>query len=133
MIQHLFFDCQFTRMVWATVYAAWGIPKPHSIPSMFGNWTVGIPKEYKKLVLCRCGSLVLVCLALQKLCDFLQQTTIFFASYLLDYALATHVGYPSAASFSGYTCGGVSFFGPGAQENFCPGHGWRSSLRIDSH
>ena len=50
-IQHLFFDCRFTRMVWASVYAAWGIPKPHNNPSMIGSWLNGIPKEYKPLVL----------------------------------------------------------------------------------
>ena len=37
MIQHLFSDCRFTRMVWASVYAAWGIPKPHNMPIMFGS------------------------------------------------------------------------------------------------
>ena len=37
MIQHLFFDCRFMRMVWASVYAAWGIPKSHNMPSMFGS------------------------------------------------------------------------------------------------
>ena len=28
MIQHLFFDCWFTRLVWATIYAAWCLPQP---------------------------------------------------------------------------------------------------------
>ena len=50
-IQHLFFDCRFARMVWATVYAAWGIPKSYNMQRMFGSWLNGIPKEYKKLVL----------------------------------------------------------------------------------
>lgn len=34
-IQHLFFDCPFTRMAWATVYAAWGLPKPRNISNIF--------------------------------------------------------------------------------------------------
>ena len=25
-IQHLFFDCRFIRLVWATIFAAWGLP-----------------------------------------------------------------------------------------------------------
>ena len=50
-IQHLFFDYRFTRMVWASVYAAWGIQKPHNMFSMFESWLNGIPKEYKPLVL----------------------------------------------------------------------------------
>ena len=38
-------------MVWASVYAAWDIPKPHNMSSMFGCWLNRIPKEYKPLVL----------------------------------------------------------------------------------
>ena len=44
-IQHLFFDCRFMRMVWASVFAAWDIPKPHNMPSMFRNWLNRIPKD----------------------------------------------------------------------------------------
>ena len=50
MIQHLFFDCRFTRMVWAPVYAAWGIPKPR-MSNMFGSWLNRVPKDFKPLVL----------------------------------------------------------------------------------
>ena len=50
-IQHLFLDCRFTRMVWSSVYAAWGIPKPCNMTNMFGSWLNGIPKEFKPLVL----------------------------------------------------------------------------------
>ena len=49
-IQHLFFDCRFTRLVWATIYAAWGLPQPRDVSSMFGNWTIGVPKEYEVCV-----------------------------------------------------------------------------------
>lgn len=73
-IQHLFFDCQFMRMVWASVYAACGISKPRNVSNMFGSLLNGLPKKFK-LVLVR-GSLMLVCLALQKneitfLCTYL--------------------------------------------------------------
>ena len=50
MIQHLFFNYRFTRLVWATIYVAWGLPQPRDVSSMFGNWTIGVPKEYKQLV-----------------------------------------------------------------------------------
>ena len=30
-IQHLFFDCRFTKLVWATIYAAWGLPQPRDV------------------------------------------------------------------------------------------------------
>ena len=50
MIQHLFFDCRITRMVWASVYAAWGIPKPR-MSNMFGSWLNRVPKDFQPLVL----------------------------------------------------------------------------------
>jgi len=46
-IQHLFFDCQFMRMVWASVYAACGISKPWNVSSMFGSLLNGLPKFFK--------------------------------------------------------------------------------------
>ena len=58
--QHLFFDWLMARLAWAMVYAAWGISKPRSFTNMFGNWLNGLTKN-----------LMLVCLALQKCCDFL--------------------------------------------------------------
>ena len=51
MIQHLFFDCRFTQMIWSTVYSAWGLSKPRNISNMFGSWLNGITKFYKSLVL----------------------------------------------------------------------------------
>ena len=50
-IQHLFFDCRFARLGWATAYAAWGLPRPHSVDDMFGNWLDGIQSNLKPLIL----------------------------------------------------------------------------------
>ena len=50
-IQHLFFDCRMARLAWATVYAAWCIPKPRNFANMFGNWLNGLTKNLKQLVL----------------------------------------------------------------------------------
>ena len=50
-IQHLFFDCRFTRMLWAIIYAARGLPKPRNMSNMFESWLNGIPKDFKPLVL----------------------------------------------------------------------------------
>ena len=36
-IHHLFFYYRFTRMVCASVYEAWGIPKPRNMANMFGS------------------------------------------------------------------------------------------------
>ena len=54
--------------------------------------------------------------------------------YLLNYALAPYVGYPSEAYFTGQACSGISFLGTGGKGFFfARAHGWRSILRIDSH
>ena len=50
MIQYLFFDCRFMRMVWASVYAAWGISKPRNMANMFGSRLNRVPKDFKPLV-----------------------------------------------------------------------------------
>jgi hypothetical protein len=64
-IQHLFLDCRFACLVWATVYAAWGLPKPLNVSNMFGSWLDGLRKDLKPLVLLgavACYVLVLVAL-----------------------------------------------------------------------
>jgi len=38
-------------MLWASVFAAWGIPKPRNVFDMFGSWLNGLPKNFKPLVL----------------------------------------------------------------------------------
>jgi hypothetical protein len=51
MIQHLFLDCRYARLVWATVYAAWGLPRPHNVSNIFGSRLDGLIKDLKLLVL----------------------------------------------------------------------------------
>ncbi|KAG2611446.1 hypothetical protein PVAP13_4KG146115 [Panicum virgatum] len=41
--------------------------------------------------------------------------------YLLNYALAPYMGYPSEVYFAGQACSGLSFLGTGGQGFFCPG------------
>ena len=66
---------------------------------------------------------MLVCLALQKCCDFLQQKIFLLAGYLLDYSLALYVAYSSATYYlTGYACSGVSFLDSGGQGVFLPRH-----------
>ena len=50
-IGHLFFDCRFARAVWSIIQVASCLAKPCSVSNMFGNWTQGISKLYKPLVL----------------------------------------------------------------------------------
>jgi hypothetical protein len=37
-------------MVWASVYAAWGLPKPSSVSNMFNGWLNLVPQNAKHLV-----------------------------------------------------------------------------------
>ena len=63
---------------------------------------------------------MLVCLALQKCCRFLEQTLFFFAGNILDYTLAPYMGYFSIGYFTGGACGGISVLGAGGQGVFYP-------------
>ena len=60
-IQHLFLDCQYARLVWGTVYAAWGLPRPHNVSNLFGSWLDGLRKDLKPLVLLGAGALCSSC------------------------------------------------------------------------
>ena len=105
----------------ATVYAVWGIPKPHNVSNMFGSWLInGIPKESKCLVLMGAAALcwsVWLCI---NTVIFRTNNLRFFAGYLLDYALAPLMGYPSMAYYTEGAWSGISFFGADGQELFCP-------------
>ena len=87
-------------MVWATVYAAWGIPKPCNMQRMFGSWLNGIPKEYKPLVLLGAAVLCLSVRLCRNAVVFDNKKNLFFAGYLLNYALAPYMGYPSEVFFA---------------------------------
>ena len=50
-IGHLFFDCRFARMVWGVIYLALGVPKPHSVSNMFGQWLGCFAKNLRSLAL----------------------------------------------------------------------------------
>ena len=90
------------------------------MPSMFGSWLNRIPKEYKTLLLLARQP----CVGLFGYAEMLWYSitkNLFFAGYLLNYALAPYVGYPSEAYFTGQACSGISFLGTGGQGSFCPG------------
>ena len=128
-----FFDCRFTRMVWALVYAAWGIPEPQNMTSMFGNWLNGIPKEFKPLVLLGAAALcwsVWRCRNAEvfdnKRSFFLQViylTTHWLRSWTI---LQRHTLLDKLVVAS-------HFLEQMIKDFFSRAHGWRSSLRIDSH
>ena len=123
MIQHLFFDCRFTRMVWAPVYAAWGIPKPR-MSNMFGSWLNKVPKDFKPLVFVGAAALCWSVWLCRNGVVFVNKQPSFFTGYFLNYALAPHVGYSSAAFFPGGACGDISFLAQVAKVFFTRAHWW---------
>ena len=132
-IQHLFLDCRFTRMVWASVYAAWGISKPQNMTSMFGSWLNGIPKEFKLLVLLgtaalcwsvwRCRNAVVFDNKRSSFLQVIYLTTHWLHSWAI---LQRHTLQDKLVAAS-------HFLEQVAKDFFAQAHGWRSSLRIDSH
>ena len=57
VIQHLFLDFRYARLVWDTVYVAWGLPRPHNVPNMFVRLLDGLRKDLKPLVVLRAATL----------------------------------------------------------------------------
>jgi hypothetical protein len=51
-IQHLFFDCPYTRFVWRVIQVSFNITPPLDIQHMFTRWLQGVDKKlrYKILV-----------------------------------------------------------------------------------
>jgi hypothetical protein len=66
-IQHLFFDCRLSRLVWAVIHTAFGLPKPCSVRHILGWWLMGLlinlnPLCYmeQRLRVCPCGGLAML-------------------------------------------------------------------------
>ena len=120
-------------MVWASVYAAWGIPKPRNESSIFGSWLNRLPKKFKPLVLVGaavlCWSVWLYRNAVvfdNKQFSFLQ--VIFSTMHWLHTwdMLQRHTSQDILVVAS-------LFLALVAKDFFAKAHGWQSSLRIDSH
>jgi hypothetical protein len=47
IVNHLFIDCPFAKIIWRIVYFAYHIPPPTNITSIFGNWLYGVTKSDK--------------------------------------------------------------------------------------
>ena len=57
-IQHLFFDCPFTKVLWRIVHLAFNITPPKNTTNLFGNWLTGVNKKDKEHI--RVGVCVLL-------------------------------------------------------------------------
>ena len=132
-IQHLFFDCQLARMIWAVIYAAFGISQPRSVPNMFGTWLTGINHNLKHLVLlgaaATCWSLWLCkngVIFENKQYSFLQ--VIFSITHWLRTWAILQKPTTQDSVVAASQC-----LAQMAKDFFTRAHGWRSSLRIESH
>ena len=47
-IQHLFFDCQFARIVWRLIHMSFSLAPSKTVTNLFGNWLKGISKLVPK-------------------------------------------------------------------------------------
>ena len=120
-IQHLFFDCRFARLGWATAYAAWGLPRTHSVDDMFGHWLDGIQSNLKPLILLGASALCWSLWLCRNAFIFGNKHTSFFAGHISYYALAMYLGCTTKVFFPGSRCSGFSVFGAGGQGVFYPG------------
>jgi hypothetical protein len=50
-IQHLFFDCHFTRFMWRAVKVTFNIDTPMSVAHLFNGWAARLGVQFKKLAL----------------------------------------------------------------------------------
>ena len=116
-IQHLFFDCRLSKMVWSMVHAAWGIRRPSSVANLFEGWLNGIPKQFKNLILVGAAALCWYVWLCRNAAVFENK----HSSFLQVLYRTTHLGYPSTAYFAGGACCGLSVLGAGGQGYFLPG------------
>ena len=132
-IQHLFFECRFTRLVWVTVFAVGGLPQPRNVSNMFGNWTIGVPKEYKQLVPVGAAALCWSVWHCRNSMLFYNKQPFFLqVIYSTTHWLHTWAILQPSTS-QDVLVAASHFLEQVAKEFFVRAHGWRSSLRIDSH
>jgi hypothetical protein len=46
-VQHLFFECHFSRFIWSIVHITFGIQPPSTILNMFGSWLNGFQPKLR--------------------------------------------------------------------------------------
>lgn len=50
-IQHLFFQCRLSRLVWSVIHLASNLKPPRNVGHMFGSWLSCVSKEMMNLLL----------------------------------------------------------------------------------
>jgi hypothetical protein len=46
-LQHIFFSCPFTRILWRIIFMTFSLPPPSSVANLFGNWLMELQKRIK--------------------------------------------------------------------------------------
>jgi len=120
-------------MLWATVYAAWGLPKPRNMSNMFESWLNGIPKDFKPLVLVGAAALCWsVWLCRNAVVFDNKQSSFSQVIYLTTHWLRTWAILQRPSSQDKLVAAS-HFLGQVTKDFFDQTHGWRSSRRIDGH
>jgi len=132
-IQHLFFDCRLSKMVWSMVHAAWGIRRPSSVANLFGGWLNGIPKQFKNLILVGAAALCWSVWLCRNAAVFENKHSSFLqVLYRTTHWLRTWATLQQPTSQEALVAAS-RFLEQVAKDIFSQAHGWRSSHRIDNH
>ena len=132
-IQHLFFDCRLSKMVWSMVHAAWGIRRPSSVANLFGGWLNGIPKQFKNLILVGAAALCWSVWLCRNAAVFENKHSSFLqVLYRTTHWLRTWATLQQPTSQEALVVAS-RFLEQVAKDIFSQAHGWRSSHRIDNH
>lgn len=133
-IRHLLFDCHFARRVWDFIFLAFGISRPSNIHNMFGNWIGGFGNDHKGLALLGAAT---VCWSIwlgrnglifeNKISLSPLQVIFTVAQRLRAWAVLQR------QDSCNFLVMATQHLTQVAKEFFSREHGWRSSLRIDSH
>jgi len=132
-IQHMFLDCSFARMAWATVYMAWGLRQPTSISNMFGSWLNGISKHHKSLIMVGVAAMCWSIWLCRNDAVFENKQSYFLqVIYRTTHWLRTWATLQQPTSQEALIAAS-RWLERVAKDFFTQAHGWRSSLRIESH
>ena len=92
-------------MAWATIHATFGLPQP--VPHMFGIWQRGISAIFKYLVLLGATATCWSLWRNRNSPTFQYKQPSFLQVTFHNFALASHMGYPPKANYTGFSCSGI--------------------------
>ena len=120
-------------MVWTTVHAAWGLCKPTNIANLFSEWLKEIPKPYKPLILVGAAAFCWFIWLCRNVVVFENKQSSFLqVLYMTTHWLCTWATLQQPTSRETLVVGS-QLLEQMAKDVFTQAHGWRYSLRIDSH